>query len=131
MMKLAGEYFCGNKISEYGIENGFLDYATLAKSFDAVLNNNIMQATYDIGYWDKESGFVDNSEAIEELQEKIEELDLKDFLSRTYEARFRVLESRVTKIEENLEWREEGTLGAPKPKSSTRTIRLGAKFNNN
>ena len=36
-------------------------------------------------------------------REKIEELDLKDFLSRTYETRFRVLESRVTKIEENLE----------------------------
>ena len=64
-------------------------------------------------------------------REKIEELDLKDFLSRTYETRFRVLESRVTKIEENLEWREEGTLGASKPKSSRRTIRLGAKFNNN
>lgn len=73
-MKLAGEYFCGNKISEYGVKNGFLDYATLAKSFDAVLNNNIMQATYDIGYWDQESGFADNSEEIEELQERIEEL---------------------------------------------------------
>jgi hypothetical protein len=75
MMELAGIYFDGNKISDYGVEHGFLDYATLAKSFDAVLNNDIMTKTYDIGYWDQESGFVDNSEEIEELQERIEELE--------------------------------------------------------
>lgn len=75
MMKLAGKYFCGNKISDYGIKNGFLDYSTLAKSFDAVLNNDIMSKTYDIGYWDQESGFIDNSKKIEELQERIEELE--------------------------------------------------------
>lgn len=40
--KLAGNYFCGNEISTYGQENGFLDYATFAKVFDAVLNNNII-----------------------------------------------------------------------------------------
>lgn len=40
---LAGEYFCGNKASDYAIENGYLDYGTLAKSFDAVLCNNITQ----------------------------------------------------------------------------------------
>lgn len=56
-MKLYGSYFCGNKISDYGIENGFLDYATLAKAFDAVLNNDIMAMTADIGYWDIVSGF--------------------------------------------------------------------------
>lgn len=40
--KLAGKYFCGNEVSAYGQENGFLDYATFAKAFDAVLNNNII-----------------------------------------------------------------------------------------
>ena len=40
--KLAGNYFCGNEVSAYGKENGFLDYATFAKAFDAVLNNNII-----------------------------------------------------------------------------------------
>ena len=40
--KLAGNYFCGNEVSTYGQENGFLDYATFAKAFDAVLNNNII-----------------------------------------------------------------------------------------
>lgn len=29
-----GTHFCGNEISDYGKQNGFVDYATLAKSFD-------------------------------------------------------------------------------------------------
>lgn len=68
-MNIYGEYFYGNKISDYGIEHGYVDYGTLAKAFDAVPNDNIMGAT---GYenWEQESGFVDNSEEIEELQEK-------------------------------------------------------------
>ena len=40
--KLAGKYFCGNEISAYGQEHGFLDYATFTKAFDAVMNNNII-----------------------------------------------------------------------------------------
>lgn len=39
--KLADNYFCGNEISAYGQEHNRLDYATFAKAFDAVLNNNI------------------------------------------------------------------------------------------
>lgn len=39
--KLSGNYFCGNEISAYGQEHNRLDYATFAKAFDAVLNNNI------------------------------------------------------------------------------------------
>lgn len=56
-MKLYGDYFYGNQISEYGRAHGYLDYATLAKAFDAVLNNDIMEKTADIGYWDIVSGF--------------------------------------------------------------------------
>ena len=44
------KHFYGNKISTYGIENKRLDYRTLAQAFDAVLNNNIMDATFAIGY---------------------------------------------------------------------------------
>lgn len=40
-MKLRGMYFYGNKVSEYGLKNGFVDYGTLAKAFDAVLVNDI------------------------------------------------------------------------------------------
>ena len=45
-------YFYGNKISDYGIKNGFIDYRTLAKCFDAVLNNEIISKTCD---WDWET----------------------------------------------------------------------------
>lgn len=75
MMKLAGTYFCGNQASDYAIENGYLDYATLAKAFDAVLNNSIMEMTADIGYWDMESGNIDNSDRIEEIEEELESLE--------------------------------------------------------
>ena len=50
------EYFYGNKVSEYGLKNGFVDYRTLAQSFDAVLNNQIMVATQNIGFWELENG---------------------------------------------------------------------------
>lgn len=73
-MLVHGKYFYGNEISEYGQKNGYVDYATLAKAFDAVLNNDIIQKTYEIGYWEQESGFIDNTEKIEELQEEIDNI---------------------------------------------------------
>lgn len=73
-----GEYFCGNKISDYGLENGRVDYATLAKSFDAVLSNDIVLKTWEVcGEWEQENGFIDNQDEIDELQEKIDELQEK------------------------------------------------------
>ena len=71
-MKHHSRYFYGEKISDYGLENGYVDYRTLAKTFDCVLNNNIIQETYEIGYWEQESGFLDNTEEIEKLTDKIE-----------------------------------------------------------
>lgn len=47
--KIFGKYFCGNEISVYGQENGYLDYATFSKAFDAVLNNNIYEMGWNIG----------------------------------------------------------------------------------
>lgn len=55
-------YFYGNKISDCGIKNGYVDYATLAKSFDCILNNDIMQKTADIGYWEEYNGSEYNEE---------------------------------------------------------------------
>lgn len=66
------KYYHGNAISDYGMEYGYVDYATLAKCFNAVLNNDIMSLTYDIGSWEQVSGTVDNSEEIEELEEENE-----------------------------------------------------------
>ena len=70
-------YFCGNKISEYGLDNGYVDYATLSKAFDAVLVNDITKLFYaDINgeYNEAEqiNGYIDNSDEIEELEEQIE-----------------------------------------------------------
>lgn len=70
-------YFYGNEVSDYGKECGYVDYACLAKSFDAVLNNDIMNLTESagIGYWEMESGFIDNSDEIELRRERIDELE--------------------------------------------------------
>ena len=45
------KYFFGEKISDYGIENGRVDYATLAGSFDAVLNNAIFDKAWQLRFW--------------------------------------------------------------------------------
>lgn len=49
-------YFYGHEISEYGQKMGYLDYRTLAKSFHAVLCNNVLTRTLDIGYWECVNG---------------------------------------------------------------------------
>ena len=54
--KLYGTTFYGNEASDYAKENGRLDYATLSKAFDGVLNNDIISKTSEIGYWEIESG---------------------------------------------------------------------------
>lgn len=65
------KYFYGNEISSYGLEKGYVDYRTLSKCFDAVLNNDILEKTYEIGYWEQVNGFSDYTEEIEDLEEKI------------------------------------------------------------
>lgn len=52
--KLYGTTFCGNEASDYAKEQGYLDYATFVKSFDAVMSNDIIQKTWEIiGYWEQ------------------------------------------------------------------------------
>lgn len=97
-MKKEQKYYYGNAISEYGLENGCVDYATLSKCFDAVLNNDIMQLTYDIGYWDQVSGTVDNLEDIEELEEKRDELEEENESSPS-----QILENEINEINEKIE----------------------------
>ena len=55
------DYFCGNKISDYGKKYGFVDYATFAKAFDAVLANNIIPST-GWEYWEQVNGFCEEDE---------------------------------------------------------------------
>lgn len=75
------KYFCGNKISNYGQDMGYLDYRTLASAFDAVMCNSIENLFYaDInGEWQEAeqiNGLIDNSEEIEELRDELEELEI-------------------------------------------------------
>lgn len=101
-MVVHGKYFYGHEISEYGQKNGYVDYGTLAKAFDAVLNNDIIQKTYEIGYWEQESGFIDNTEEIEEIRTLIEELMEEDAEGHSYQ-----IEELTEKIEALEEEQEE------------------------
>lgn len=56
--KLKTNYFGGRKISDYGIKNRRLDYGTLAKSFQHVLCDNIIECTYGVGFWELVSGEI-------------------------------------------------------------------------
>lgn len=99
-MYVHGEYFYGNKISDYGLENGYVDYRTLAKAFDGVMVNDIIEKTNGvIGYWEQESGMIDNSDKIEELQERIEELMLDNDNDENTEE-IEVLQDEINELEE-------------------------------
>lgn len=101
-MFVHGKYFYGNEISEYGQQNGYVDYGTLVKAFDCVLNNDIMQKTCDIGYWEQESGFIDNTEEIEALQEEIETLML-DNENDEHTEEIEELQDKINELEEEAE----------------------------
>ena len=102
-MKHYSNYFYGNKISEYGIQNKRVDYATLSKAFDCVLNNNIIQETYEVGYWEQESGHVDNSEEIAEIREQIAELEELEE-SESVNEKIAELEEQIEELEEEQDY---------------------------
>lgn len=88
-MTIRGKYFYGHEVSEYGLKNHRVDYRTLASAFDAVLNNDIMQKTIDIGYWETVGAseeyyeYDGNEYSYNELDELREEYDEE---SEEYEA---------------------------------------------
>ena len=83
------------------MEHGYVDYATLAKCFDSVLNNDIMSLTYDIGSWEQVSGIVDNADEIEELEEKRDELEEQNESSpsQIIENEINEINDRITELE--------------------------------
>lgn len=97
-MEKQQKYYYGNAISEYGLEKGYVDYATLAKCFDAVLNNDIMNLTYDIGSWEQVSGTIDNTDEIEELEEKRDELEEENENNPS-----QIIENEIDEINEQIE----------------------------
>ena len=110
------KYFYGNKISDYGVEHNRVDYAALAKSFDAVLCNDITKFFYnDVcgEYCEPEqvNGFIDNSDETDELQEQIDELQeqIDDKQNELYEMepetdddveQYKQLEKEIEKLQE-------------------------------
>ena len=103
-MYVHGEYFYGNKISDYGLKNGYVDYSTLSKAFDGVIANDIIEKTNGvIGYWEQTSGMIDNSEEIEELQEKIEELML-DNDNDEHTEEIEELQDKINELEEEQDY---------------------------
>lgn len=97
-MEKEQKYYYGNPISEYGLKNGYVDYATLAKAFDAVLNDKIMSLTHDIGSWEQVSGAIDNSDEIEKLEEK------RDALEEQNESKpSQILENEIDEINNKIE----------------------------
>ena len=106
--KLYGTTFYGNEASDYAKENGYLDYSTLAKAFDAVMNNNIMETTTEIGYyWEQENGIIDNSDEIEELEDQIEELEDKMYEFDEDSNDYKAFEEEIEKIRTRIEELEE------------------------
>lgn len=93
--------FYGHEISNYGKENGYVDYGTLSKSFDAVLNNTIWSVGWDMGYgWEKVHGADYIAEA-EEIRDKIQELE-EEKDDTEDEARIEEIEEEIEELEEEL-----------------------------
>ena len=97
-MEKEQKYYYGNAISEYGMEHGYVDYETLAKSFNAVLNNDIMSLTYGIGSFEQVNGTIDNTDEIEELEEKKDELEEENENSPS-----QIIENEIDGINEKIE----------------------------
>lgn len=104
-MNIWGKYFYGNKISDYGIEHKRLDYGTLAKAFDCVLNNSIIGFMPD--YWEKESGFVDNESEIDEINERLSDIEdeMNQLIDESKEEteEYKNLEAEQAELEEKKE----------------------------
>lgn len=106
--KLYGTTFCGNEASDYAKEQGYLDYATFAKAFDAVINNNIMENTCEVGFWEQENGIIDNSEEVDALKEEIADIENRlEFLTDEEIEEAQMLQEEIGSIQEQIEELEE------------------------
>lgn len=102
--KLYGTTFCGNEASDYAKEQGYLDYATFSKAFDAVLNNSIMENTCEVGFWEQENGIIDNSEEVDALKEEITDIENRlEFLTDEEIEEAQMLQEEIDSIQEQIE----------------------------
>ena len=111
MKKWTSKYFYGNEISQYGLANGYVDYRTLAKCGDMVLCNDITKLFYDMignDYIEPEqvNGYIDNSEEIEELQEKLDDL-LDLFEQENDPTNKKEIENQIDQLQEDIDQLQE------------------------
>lgn len=112
MFNIYGEYFYGNKISEYGLEHGHVDYATLAKAFDAVMcdfetlnaaaNYDFEPETNECYYEDSNGNIYDYDGAqdrITDIQNEINELE-NDNENGENDEKISDLENEIETLEE-------------------------------
>lgn len=101
------KYFYGQKISDYGLKNGYVDYGTLAKAFNAVLNNDIIEKTYNIGFWEQINGIIDNTDEIDAMIKKQEKIDdvLRDMIDNDQEntVKYKIIEREYNKITSDIQ----------------------------
>lgn len=104
-------YFYGNKISNYGLEHGYIDFKTLASVGDMVLCNDITKLFYneigrDFVEPQQVNGYIDNSEEIEELQEKLD--DLLDLYKNTDdEITEKEIENQMNQLQDEIDQLQE------------------------
>ena len=100
------KFFYGNEISEYGLKNGYIDFRTLAKCGDMVLCNDITKLFYSSingEYVDPQqvNGFIDNSEEIEELQNKLDDI-LEAYREEENPDKEKDLEKEIDELQEQI-----------------------------
>lgn len=102
------KYFCGNKVSEYGLQHGYVDYATLAKAFDAVLCNDITKLFYstingEYNEVEQVSGYIDNTDEIDELNERLDEITDEYKAAEIDSEREKELEKAMNELQEQID----------------------------
>ncbi len=106
------QYFYGNKISEYGLANGYVDYRTLAKCGDMVLCNDITKLFYaeingEYNEPEQVNGYIDNQDEIDELKEQIHELEWQQCemikADRENEPQYKALQEQIDELQEQID----------------------------
>lgn len=100
-------YFYGNKISEYGLKHGYIDYRTLAKCGDMVLCNDITKLFYsyingEYNEPEQVNGYIDNSDEIDELQEQMDEL-MDEYNTTTDPEREKEIDERIAELQNRID----------------------------
>lgn len=100
------KFFYGNQISEYGLQHGYIDYKTLAKCGDMVLCNDITKLFYshingEYNEPEQVNGYIDNSDEIDELNERIDEL-MDEYNTTTDDEREKELSDEIDELQDKI-----------------------------